>query len=121
MPTRFRIHPGIGIARVGNSPASFYIAPETTGALPIDCDAGGNPIVKDGVEQPVSKFKDGQGRIRRQAARFRVFAYDDASPHGREARIGDTLDIIDRHSGQHRRVRIDDIHWTVHLANKKAS
>ena len=71
MPAIFRIHPAIGIARVGNSPNSFYIAPEVTGGLPIDCDHEGNPIVKDCKEQPVSKFKDAQGRIRRQAARFR--------------------------------------------------
>lgn len=121
MAMTFRIHPAIGIARVGNSPTSFYLAPEATGSLPIDCDADGIPIVKDGKEQPVGKFKDNEGRIRRQAARFRVFVYDDTSPAGREVKINDTLDIVDRHSGQRRHVRVDDIGWTVHLANKKAS
>ena len=121
MATKFRIHPAIGIARVGNSPTSFYIAPETTGGLPIDCDPDGIPIVKEGKEQPVSQFKDAQGRIRRQAARFRVFIYDDASADGREVKIGDELTIVDRHSGQRRKVRIEDIHWTAYLANKKAS
>ena len=121
MATKFRIHPAVGIPRVGNSPTSFYIAPETTGGLPIDCDPDGSPIVKDGKEQPVSKFKDAEGRIRRQAARFRVFVYDDASTGGREVKVGDELSVVDQHSGQHRRVRIDDIHWTVYLANKKAS
>ena len=85
MPAIFRIHPAIGIARVGNSPNSFYIAPEVTGGLPIDCDPEGNPIVKDDREQPVSKFKDAQGRIRRQAARFRVYLYDDANAYGSRA------------------------------------
>ena len=121
MPAIFRIHPAIGIARVGNSPNSFYIAPEVTGGLPIDCDHEGNPIVKDGKEQPVSKFKDAQGRIRRQAARFRVYLYDDANADGRELKIGDVTDIIDKKSGQRRQVRIDDIRWTVYLANKKSS
>jgi hypothetical protein len=46
MATKFRIHPAVGIPRVGNSPTSFYIAPETTGGLPIDCDPDGSPIVK---------------------------------------------------------------------------
>ena len=119
MPAIFRIHPAIGIARVGNSPNSFYIAPEVTGGLPIDCDPEGNPIVKDDREQPVSKFKDAQGRIRRQAARFRVYLYDDANAYGRELKIGDVTDIVDKKSGQRRQVRIDDIRWTVYLANKK--
>jgi L-Lysine epsilon oxidase N-terminal/L-lysine epsilon oxidase C-terminal domain len=121
MATIFRIHPAIGIARLGNSPASFYLAPEATGGLPIDCDADGISTVADGKEQPVGKFKDSEGRIRRQAARFRVFVYNDVSADGREVKIGDEFDIVDRHSGQRRHVRIDDIHWTVYLANKKAS
>lgn len=120
MPPIFRIHPAIGITRVGNSPDSFYIAPEITGGLPIDCDAEGYPIVKDGKEQPVAKFKDSQGRIRRQAARFRVYVYDDASPDGRELKIGDVMDVVQR-SGQRQKARIDDINWNVYLANKKSS
>jgi hypothetical protein len=121
MPPSFRIHPAIGIARVGNSPDSFYIGPEATGGLPIDCDAEGYPIVKDGKEQPVAKFKDPQGRIRRQAARFRVYVYDDASPDGRELQIGDVMEIVVERAGQRLKVRIDDIRWTVYLANKKSS
>lgn len=31
----YKIHPAIGIARVGNSPIAFYLAPESTGTLPI--------------------------------------------------------------------------------------
>lgn len=121
MASTFRIHPAIGIARVGNSPNSFYVAPEVTGGPPIDCDADGYPIVKDGKEQPVSRFKDPQGRIRRQAARFRVYVYEDASADGREVKIDDVMEIVDQHSGQRRKVRIKDIQWTVCLANKKSS
>jgi len=120
MPTIFRIHPAIGIARLGNSPNSFYIAPEAAGALPIECDQSGNPIVKDGKVVRVTNFKD-NGQIRRQAARFQVFVYDDTTPEGREVAIGDTFAIVDEHSGQLLSVRIDDIAWTVYLANKKSS
>jgi hypothetical protein len=120
MATTFRIHPAIGIARLGNSPNSFYIAPEQAGARPIDCDQDGNPIVKDGKEVPVANFKD-SGLIRRQAARFRAFVYDDKVPEGREVAIGDTFAIVDEHSGQLLTVQIDDIRWTAYLANKKAS
>lgn len=88
----YAIHPAIGIARLGNSPAEFYLAPEATGALPTDCDTGGNPARDaSGAEQPVGSFKDEQLRIKRQAARFRIFVYDDANPQGRELKIGDPI------------------------------
>jgi hypothetical protein len=121
MQARFSIHPAIGIARLGNSPTSFCIASEQRGALPIDCDEDGNPKVKDGVEQPVQSFVDADGRIRRQAARFSVFVYDNKSRDGRELSIGDTFDMVSQRSGQLQTVRVDDIRWTVYLANKKAS
>lgn len=122
MSATFRIHPAIGIARLGNSPTSFYLAPERTGALPTECDADGYPVPPPGPgPQPDFAFKDGQKRIRRQAARFRVYVYDDGAPEGRELRIGDTLDVINQQSGQQRwTVKITDVSWTVYLANKKA-
>ena len=52
--TRCKIHPAIGVARVGDSPDGFFVGPESPG------DAG-----SDGP------YKDGAGRIKRQAARFR--------------------------------------------------
>ena len=121
MATRFRIHPAIGIARLGNSPTSFCIAPDEAGVLPVECDQDGNPVAKDGKEARITHFKDDKGRIRRQAARFRVFVYDDTAPDGRELAIGDTAEIVDQRSGQLRQVRVDDIRWTAYLANKKAS
>jgi len=122
----YKIHPAIGIARLGNSPDSFYLSPETTGAPPIDCTPDGLPIVKDGVEQPVSQYKDGQNRIRRQAARFRIYTYDDANPTGREIKLGDTLSGLvpgtkKGFTGQVFTGKLIDIQWTVYLANKKSS
>jgi L-Lysine epsilon oxidase N-terminal len=61
---------------------------------------------------------DDQGRIRRQAARFRLFVYDDKSPEGRELAIGEQLDLVQQRTGQLLTVRIDDILWNVYLANK---
>ena len=49
---RAAIHPGIGIARVGNSPDAYFIGPETNVA----------PVPDDG-------YKDAAGAIKRQAAR----------------------------------------------------
>jgi hypothetical protein len=122
MAARFRIHPAIGIARLGNSPDKFYIAADQGGQLPIQCDDAGYPIIdKDGHEVRITRFKDEAGRIMRQAARFRVFVYDDRAPDGREVLIGDEFDIVAPRTGQLLTVRIDDIKWTVYLANKKSS
>lgn len=55
-----RIHPGIGVARVGDSPQDYYIGPEVT-------------------EPKLTKFggtRDASGAIKRQAARFRIYGYD---------------------------------------------
>ncbi len=112
----YRIHPGIGVARVGDSPDSFYIGPEAPAALPTECDAMGNPVRSpDGTANvPVTRFKDDEGRIRRQAARFGIWVYDDESPGGRPLRRGDRV------SGGGNDGVLVDIHWRVHLANKKA-
>ncbi len=116
----FKIHPAIGIARVGDSPTSFYLAPEQAGQLPIDCDQDGNAVVKDGKEQPISKFKDAQQRVRRQAARFRVYGCKDGSPQGQEIEVGQQIEAV-APSGQLLTGEVVDIEWTVYLANKKSS
>jgi hypothetical protein len=56
-----RIHPGIGVARVGNSD-DFFIGPEVPFA----------------TEPPPGGYRDAQGRLKRQAACFHVFGYDSA-------------------------------------------
>jgi hypothetical protein len=113
----YRIHPGIGIARLGNSETEFYLAPETPAALPQACDSFGNPLVgPDGVTPvPVKTFKDTEGRVKRQAARFQIFAYDELNPQGRPLSIGDEVE-----GGGNRGVLVD-IQWRVYVANKKAS
>jgi hypothetical protein len=95
----YEIFPAIGIARVGNAPESFYIGPERASGLPILPDA---PSGRFGA----SDFRDSEGRLRRQAARFRIWR----SGPGAEL-IEVTLDTEE----------VRDIRWTVHLANKKAS
>jgi len=117
MATVYRIHPGIGIARLGNSPDAFCIAAEQPAALPIECDQDGNSLplgVPPGAEQRVTRMKDDEGRIKRQAARFGVWVYDDDHPDGRPLKIGDAV------SGGGNHGTLVDIQWRVHLANKKA-
>ena len=103
MSYRYAIHPSIGVARVGNSPSEFYLAPDELGGLPEECNASGN-----GTGEKVRRFKDAAGRMRRQAARFRIFRYGDATGNGDPQEV--TLDSKD----------VAEIKWTVHLANKKA-
>ena len=112
----YKIHPGIGIARLGNSDTEFYLAPETPAGLPLECDGNGNQrFGSDGVTPMlVTTFRDAQGRIKRQAARFQVFVYDEVSPEGRPLKIGDEVEGGGNHG------TLTDIRWRVYLANKKA-
>jgi hypothetical protein len=112
----YRIHPGIGIARLGNSDSEFYLAPETPAGRPQDCDADGNALFgADGVApQYVSHYKDAQGRVKRQAARFQIYVYDAENPKGRPLQIGDRV------QGGGNSGKLVDIRWRVYLANKKA-
>ena len=116
MATTYKIHPGIGIARLGNSETDFYLAPENPGARPQECDEWGNPRHEADGQTPrlVTQFKDSNGKIKRQAARFQVFVYDDKSPEGRPLRIGDDI------SGGGNHGTLVDIQWRVYLANKKS-
>ncbi len=112
----YKIHPGIGIARLGNSETDFYLAPETPAGQPIECDACGNTrLAPDGMAPVlVSKFRDAEGRIKRQAARFQVFVHDEKSPEGRPLRLGDPVE------GGGNNGTLIDIRWRVWLANKKS-
>jgi hypothetical protein len=85
---RVAVHPAIGVARVGNSPTEFFYAPEAPGAVACDAD----------------DCRDAQGRIKRQAVRFRVYGYDAKDEVVREVTAADA-----------------DITWTVHVAKTKAS
>jgi hypothetical protein len=117
MPAIYRIHPGLGVARLGNSPQAFCISPEQPAALPIDCDARGNPLLSpDGVtERTIGAFKDAEGRMKRQAARFHIFVYDDEHPQGRPVKLGDAIE------GGGNAGTLIDIEWRVYLANKKSA
>jgi hypothetical protein len=91
----YKIFPPIGIARVGNSPDAFFIGPETPGSL-------GTELQPDGTERLVQRFKDASFRVKRQAARFRLFEFDRGN-RGRPASLP---------SGS-------TVRWTVELVNKK--
>lgn len=85
---RAAIHPPIGIARVGDSEEEFFLGPEVPEPLPAGPDS----------------YRDGKGKLKRQAARFRVFGLNAAGQAVAELHAGNA-----------------EVAWTVHLANKKAS
>jgi len=101
MARTYTIHPGIGIARVGDSPDDYFVGPEAPGCLPSRAKPD-SPGESDGF------YKDARGRVKRQGARFRVFetTRDDAGQ----------LEAV-------REITAADatIEWSVHLANAKAA
>jgi len=92
----YKIYPSIGIARVGNSPDGFFIGPESPESLGLE-------TLMDGSERPVQDFKDTSFRVKRQAARFRIFEFDNPTHAGRPAQFPPG----------------SKIRWHVKLANRK--
>jgi hypothetical protein len=84
------IHPAIGIARVGNAPAGHVVGPEVTEPPPL----------------PAEAYRDAQGRLLPQAARFRIYGCNAKG------------EIVQELTAPGTRA---DICWTTHLANKKAA
>ena len=83
---RIAVHPAIGIARVGNSKDAFYFGPEVPEAI------------------PSGPFKDSSGAMAKQAARFRLYAYD---TEGR---------VLGEITAEH-----GDVSWRVKVGNAKAA
>ncbi|WP_354637410.1 LodA/GoxA family CTQ-dependent oxidase [Kitasatospora camelliae] len=87
-----KIHPAIGLARVGNSTRAdgWFHGPETPDPEPT----------------PPGFLKDDTGAFKRQAARFRIYGYDSAGHVVRELKATDPG---------------VEIEWSVHVANQKAA
>ncbi|HEX3091823.1 MAG TPA: LodA/GoxA family CTQ-dependent oxidase, partial [Candidatus Angelobacter sp.] len=87
----FKIFPSIGVARIGNCPddsaSGFYVGPEIPGSVIV----------------PQNGYKDAQGRVRRQAARFRIYGWENG------VFMGEITSSV------------ANITWTVELANTKAA
>lgn len=101
MATTYRIHPGIGIARVGDSPTAFFVGPEAPGVPASLADPNGPAQQKD-------TYKDGQQRIKRQAVRFRIYEFT-RNDAGTPARVREITSAD------------ADIQWDVHLVNRKSA
>jgi hypothetical protein len=83
------IHPAIGVARVGTSDEYFY-GPEVTDPLPL----------------PPGSYRDKDKRLKRQAARFRLYG------------VNARGEIVRELTGAEPGAKIE---WTVQLANQKAA
>jgi hypothetical protein len=65
---RAAIHPGIGVARIGDSKTDFFVGPEVTQQAPKDPNF----------------YRDSTGALKRQAARFRIYGLNTAGQVVRE-------------------------------------
>ena len=99
MAIKYRIHPAIGVARVGDSPDDFFIGPEAPGVPP-------TLNKPDGSSAQPGKYKDQQHKIKRQGARFRIYEYTED-----DAGVATKVREISGAEAQ--------IEWEVHLANRK--
>lgn len=94
-----KVHPAIGIARVGNGDgADYFIGPEIPGQ--VFKPTHGNAAL--------TRYKDSLGRLRPQAARFRLWEY--------ELQLDKTYKPVREITSKEA-----DIEWQVRLANHKAA
>ena len=85
---KYLIYPAIGIARVGNSETTHLVSPE---------------IINQTLDSDI-KYKDNAGKVKPQAAKFRIYAIDNN---------GQVIEEVTADNSE-------SIEWEVHLANRKA-
>ena len=100
---RLRVHPAIGVARVGNHPTDFFLGPEIPGKGNVGADAGVGTSVSGGA---FSGFKTDATTVKRQGQRFYLFLHRESGP---------PIEVNLLNSA------VKSIEWFVRLANKKAA
>ncbi len=85
---KYYIYPAVGIARVGNSESEFLVSPE---------------VINQKID-PSQNYKDKDGKVKPQAAKFRIYAMDDKGKVLEEVVSNESVSI----------------EWNVHIANRKA-
>jgi len=114
-----RIHPAIGIARVGTS-REYYLGPETMAAEPGEGVLTGGLPIKPGTDSTTitsGDLRDSDGKLKRQAARFKIYQYQDGDTYSYPSAGGEEVVIGSVVDGK----MVKDVVWAVHLANKKAN
>jgi len=100
METVYKVHPAVGVMRVGNSTDGYFLQGERLEDGPFDLDQNGRDVAFRG-------YKEGSQRIRRQGARFRVFEY--RRDNGRDELVREITPQVAR------------IAWRVDLSASKAA
>jgi hypothetical protein len=85
---RAAIHPAIGIGRIGNSPDAFFYGPEVSYPTP----------------EAAGFYRDGNGALKRQGQRFRIYGYNATGAVVAELTAANASII-----------------WSAHLRNEKAA
>lgn len=101
MSKHYKIHPGIGVARVGQSQDGYFLGPETMDGRAFELSPAG--------EVGLRGYKDSSFLIRRQGVRFRVFEYERDDATGALAFVGEVTS--DKAA----------IRWSLALGNRKAA
>jgi hypothetical protein len=104
MPTEYRIHPAIGVARVGDSLDDYFVGPEAPG-IPPTLTKPDAPALPNGQK---GTYKDSKSSVKRQGARFRIYEYT-SNAADKVTRVREITAADAR------------IEWEVHLANRKAA
>lgn len=105
--THIRIHPGIGISRLGNSTADsagssdgyYFVGPEAPGIV---VNPGGSGPGPGG-----GTYRDQKMKLKRQAQRFRIYGYDSSGNC-----VQELTNLLDG---------VNEIKWRVHVQNLKAA
>lgn len=77
----YRIHPGIGIARVGKSEDGFFLEGDKLSDSPYE--------INNSDRIPFRGYKDAAFQVRKQGARFVVFEYEKDPVSGKEVLVGE--------------------------------
>lgn len=101
MGKHYKIHPGIGVARVGPSQDGYFLGAETKGGRPFELSPDG--------EIEFRGYKDASFLMRREGARFRVFEYERDDATGALTFVGEVTP--DKAT----------VRWSVELGNRKAA
>lgn len=98
----YKIHPSIGIARVGKSTSGYFLEADVLSGQPYEIDDSGKEAVFQG-------YKDAVFQVRRQGVRFKIFEFERDEATGNERLIGELNDPTAK------------ITWNVTLGNGKAA
>ncbi len=101
MGKHYKIHPGIGVARVGPSQDGYFLGSETKDGRPFELSPGGEAAFRG--------YKDASFLMRREGARFRVFEYERDDATGALTFVGEVTPGM------------ATVHWSVTLGDRKAA